>query len=313
VSDPAVDAMIRRLSNWGRWGEADEAGTLNLITPQVRERAAACVKTGEVLSLAIPFERSGPQPGGMARTNPRHTMLQTGTDVATDVQEGCVHGWGYADDEWAIGSHSATHWDGLSHAFYDYRMYNDRHCSLVSATGAAQNGIEKLADRVVTRGVLVDLPRLHGVEHLALDHEVTPGDIERALDAQGVDVAPGDALLLRTGNLARARATGTWDRFTFDDEPGIGIDTLPWVHEHGISAIATDTWAFEVIPNPTSIWLPVHAVGIVHMGLLLGELFDLEALAEACAADGRYDMLLSAPPLPLVGSVGGPVNPVAIR
>jgi kynurenine formamidase len=313
VSDPAVDAMIRRVSNWGRFGADDELGTLNHISDAVRAHAADSIVSGQAFSLAIPFGRGGPQPPGLARLNPQQTMLQTGTDVQTGVQDGCSHGFGYADDQITFATHAATHWDALAHAFYGYRMYNDRPCTLVDATGAHANSIDRLHDRIVTRGVLLDVPRALGEPWLALGHEITVADLERTLERQRVTLRPGDALLLRTGNLGRARRDGGWDRFTFDDEPGLGLAALPWIHEHAISAIGTDTWAFEVLPNSSEIFLPVHAAGIVHMGLLLGELFALDALADACEADGRYDFLLSAPPLPLVGSVGGPVNPIALR
>jgi kynurenine formamidase len=313
MPDPAVDAIIARVSNWGRWGEDDELGTLNHISPRARARAAGAVVSGQALSLAIPFGRGGPQPPGIARLNPQQTMLQTGTDVATGVQDGCDHGFGYSDDQTTFATHAATHWDALAHAFHDYRMYNNRPCTLVDATGAHANSIDRLHDRVVTRGVLVDVPRALGEPWLALGHEITVEQLERALELQRVELRAGDALLIRTGNLGRARRDGGWDRFTFDDEPGLGLAALPWIHEHEIAAIATDNWAFEVLPNAAGIFLPVHAAAIVHMGLLLGELFELDALADACAADGRYDFLLSAAPLPLVGAVGGPVNPIALR
>jgi kynurenine formamidase len=313
MTDAIVDAMIRRVSNWGRFGADDELGTLNHVTPAIRARAAQSVVTGDAFSLAIPFDRSGPQPPGRSRLNPEHVMLQTGTDVAAGVQDGCDHGFGYADDQVTLATHAATHWDALSHAFYDYAMYNDRPCTLVDARGAQANSIDRMRDRIVLRGVLVDVARALDTPWLPLGHEVTVHDLERALERQRVELRPGDALLIRTGNLGRARAAGGWDRFTFDDEPGLGIDALPWLHEQRIAAVGTDNWAFEVLPNPSSIFLPVHAAGIVHMGLLLGELFELDALAAACAGDGRYDFLLSAAPLPLVGAVGGPVNPIAIR
>jgi hypothetical protein len=116
-----------------------------------------------VFSLAIPFDINGPHPPNDRRLNPRHVMLQTGADLKAGVQEGSIHGFGYSDDMIIMALQSATQWDGLSHAFYDYKMYNDRDCSLVSATGAEKNSITTLSDRVVTRGVLLDVPRALGV------------------------------------------------------------------------------------------------------------------------------------------------------
>jgi kynurenine formamidase len=175
-----------------------------------------------------------------------------------------------------------------------------------------------VADRLVTRGVLVDIARHHGVDALAPDQEVTVQDLESTLVAQRVDLEAGDALLVRTGHLGRISASADWANFTevgdrLPLEPGIGIDCLPWLHEVGVAAIACDNWALEHLHADSGGRLPVHQVAIVHMGLPLGEIFRLDALAAACAADGRYDFLLAAGPLPIRGGVGGPVNPVAIR
>src|SRR5579862_203309 len=122
MSDPHVDAMVRRVSNWGRWGPGDELGTLNYITSSTRASAAREVKSGEVFSLAISLDRNGPQPAGGPRLNPHHVMLQTGTELKSGVQPDSVDGWGYADDMVTMALQCATHWDALSHAFYDYKM-----------------------------------------------------------------------------------------------------------------------------------------------------------------------------------------------
>jgi kynurenine formamidase len=187
----------------------------------------------------------------------------------------------------------------------------------VTSAGAAANNIVGFSGRLVTRGVLVDVARLHGVDSLAPDHEVTVADLEGALSAQRVELDSGDVLLVRTGQLGRIVATSDWGNFTevgdrLPLEPGIGVDCLPWLHELGVAAIASDNWAVEHCGRE-STRLPVHEVAIVHMGLPLGEIFELDALAAECAADGRYDFLLAAGPLPIRGGVGGPVNPVAVR
>lgn len=311
--DARIDSLGRDLSNWGRWGMSDEIGTLNFITAKKRVQGAACVRTGEVLSLALELRSDRPQPSGSGRLNPQHVMTETGSDAALSGEPAA-----YSDDLLAMSVHAATHWDALSHVFHLGRMYNDRPCTEVTSAGARSNSIVRIADRIVTRGVLVDVARHHGVGALAQDHEVTVAELEAALDAQRVDLAAGDALLVRTGHLGRIAAAGAWSEFTEVDgrlplEPGIGVDCLPWLHQMGVAAVACDNWAVEHFGAQHGGRLPVHEVGIVHMGLLLGEMFQLDALAEACATDARWDFLLAAGPLPVRGGVGGPVNPLAIR
>jgi kynurenine formamidase len=311
--DARIDALARELSNWGRWGPEDELGTLNLITPDKRMAAAACVRSGIALSLALELRPDLPQPPGSGRLNPQHVMTETGTDAA--AQE-CVSA--YSDDILAMSIHAATHWDALSHVFHRGFMYNARPCSEVTSGGARANDIVPVADRLVTRGVLVDIARCHGVESLAPDYEVTVRDLESALDTQRVELVSGDVLLVRTGQLGRISASGDWTSFTEVNgrlplEPGIGADCLPWLHEMSVAGVACDNWAVEHLDANSGGRLPLHEVGIVHMGLLLGEIFELDALAAACAADGQYDFMLAAGPLPVRGGVGGAVNPLAVR
>jgi kynurenine formamidase len=271
------------------------------------------VRTGEVLSLAIEFRSDLPQAPGSGRLNPLHVMSETGTDAAA---AGGVSG--YSDDMLSMSIHGATHWDALSHVFHRGLMYGGRPCSKVTSAGAATNSIVPFADRIVTRGILVDVARLHGVDAVAADYEVTSEDVEAALDAQRVELRSGDVLLVRTGHLGRVAASGDWSTFTevgdqLPLEPGIGLGCLPWLASHGVAAVACDNWAVEHLGRDASGRLPVHEVGIVHMGLVLGEIFRLDALAKACARDGRYEFLFAAAPLPVRGGVGGPVNPVAVR
>jgi kynurenine formamidase len=310
--DARVDALARELSNWGRWGDQDEVGTLNLITPEKRQRAAACVHTGSAISLALELRSDRPQAPGSGRLNPQHVMVETGTDAAVQGARTA-----FSDDVLAMSIHGATHWDALSHVFHHGRMYNDRPCTEVTSAGARANSIVGYADRLVTRGVLADVARFHEVDALDPDHEVTAEDLEATLAAQRVELEPGDILLVRTGQLGRIAAAEDWSSFTevgdqLPLEPGIGLECLPWLHESAVAAIACDNWAVEHF-DAQSNRLPVHEVGIVHMGLPLGEIFELDALAVACAHDHRYDFLLVATPLPVRGGVGGPVNPVAIK
>lgn len=313
MGDQDVDSMIRRVSNWGRWGADDEVGTVNYITPKVRAEAAACIRTGKAFSLAIPFNIDGPHPPLDRRLNPRHAMLQTGTDLKAGMQQGAVDGFGYSDDMITMALQSVTQWDGLSHAFYDYKMYNDRDCTLVGSEGAEKNSIDKLANRVVTRAVLLDMPRALGVATLEPGYAITADDFEHALEIEQVEIRSGDILLIRTGHMAAIRASGSWAGYAYAPEPGPGLSVLPWFQEKQIAGAATDTWAFEVIPGGASIFFPIHAAGIVHMGLLIGEIFALDALAADCAEDGVYECFLSAQPLPFTKAVASPINPIAIK
>lgn len=312
MSDPIVDGLIRDVSNWGRWGVDDQIGTLNYLTPEVRAAGAALVREGRPISLALPLGRDGLQPPADVRLNPQHVMLQTGTDLRAGVQRNSIDGWGYADDMVTMALQAATHWDGLAHAFYDYKMYNDRDCTLVDVNGASVNAIGAVAPHLIGRAVLLDVASALDLPHLDLAHRITIADLEKTLDVQNVDVRSGDILMIRTGNLGRARTNGGWDRYAYTDEPGLEWQTVPWLHEHEIAAVATDTWAVEVLPSNTSIMLPIHASAIVHMGLTLGENFVLDELAEECRRAGRYEVFLTAAALPFPNAVGSPIHPVAL-
>jgi kynurenine formamidase len=114
--------------------------------------------------------------------------------------------------------------------------------------------------------------------------------------------------------MAQCRDAGSWGSYAGGSAPGLALDTALWIHDRELAAIATDTWGMEVQPNETEdVFQPLHIILIVHTGLLVGEIFELEGLADDCAADGRYEFLISAAPLPITGAVGSPVNPVAVK
>jgi kynurenine formamidase len=302
-----------RCRNWGRWGPDDERGTLNYITPDVIVKAARLVRQGKTFSLAIPLDSTGPQINQPRRFNPIHRMILTGPDFTTGAftRPGGV---GFADDMVIMALQCGTQWDALSHCFLDGKLYNGYDANQVSSLGARRNGIEKMANGVVTRGVLLDIPRVKGVPWLEPGYPITAADLEAAEAAHGVTAARGDALLVRTGQMACCRARGGWGDYAGGDAPGLAFSTAEWVHRRELAAVATDTWGAEVRPNeiPDS-YQPLHQVFIPHMGLLMGEIFDLDALGEDCARDGVYEFLFVGPPLPITGAVGSPVNPLAIK
>jgi kynurenine formamidase len=309
-----AEELIARVSNWGRFGPDDELGTANLITPEVRAAAAGCIRSGKSFSLAIDFEPLTPQWDPSDRTNPRLSMTATGADVKAGRQAaGGLAGHGFADDMVTMHLQASTQWDALAHCFHGYKMYNDRPCELVDAHGAAKNDIRVLRAAVATRGVLADVAGHLGVEALDPGHRITVAELDATLAAQGTEVRPGDALLIRTGQLGKVQREGSWRTFIEHDEPGLGYDALPWLRDHDVAAVAADNWAFEVQPSGFELKMPFHAIGIVYMGLLIGEIFTLDALAEDCRAEGTFDFMFVAPPIPFKGGVGSPVNPMALR
>ncbi|MDT0143549.1 cyclase family protein [Microbacterium sp. PRC9] len=318
-NDPEAEIAARAeaFRNWGRWGEDDVLGTLNFIDAAKRVEAAALVQDGEVISLAQAFDTNGPQKGWRRRTNPVHTMTDTGTDAERGNQ-GFPHGIGGADDVIAMPLQCSTQWDGLGHIFDHGNAWNGRRAGdVVTSDGDLVTGIEHAASVIVSRGVLIDVGR-----HLAPDtgeladgYAITVADIEATIAAQGASsrVGRGDIVLVRTGQYARTRRDG-WGDYAGGPAPGLSLTTAGWLHRTEIAAIATDTWGFEVRPNEfdAPAFQPLHQVVIPNMGLTIGEMWNLDALADACAARGRWDFLLSAAPLPITGAVGSPINPVAI-
>lgn len=308
------EEYYRACNNWGRWGPDDQLGTLNYITPEKIRRAAGLVKQGKVISCSIPVDSNGPQFGLRGRINPLHLMLATGSDHQSDVQIKRPLGFGYADDAIYTPCQAGTQWDGLGHVFRNGTMYNGRDAKLVMTTGAQVNGIEHFKDKIVSRGVLLDIPRLQGKEWLEPGHAIEADELDAAAAKQGITVEEGDIVLLRTGDTGRCMKQKNWAGYAAGDAPGLSLRTCPWLFEKRIAGIAADSWGLEVRPNQLEeSYQPMHMIMIPAMGLLVGEILDLEPIADDCAADGVYEFLFVAPPLYITGGVGSPVNPLCLK
>jgi len=312
-----IKAAATRLKNWGRWGKNDEIGTLNYIRPADVALAAKLVKKGRVFSLALNYDSRGPQSGKtkyvpLGRFNPIHLMLRTGTDAYSGVLDHRkIRG---TDDILILPLQAGTQWDGLGHILYGDHMYNGYDCRLVTSAGAEKNGIEKTKDRIVGRGVLLDIPRALGMKYLPDGFPIRAKHLDKACKHHKVEVRRGDCLLVRTGQMQWMMDHNTWDGYPGGDAPGLAFDTLDWLHEHEVAAIATDTWGAEVRPNCCDdANQPWHWIAIPIMGLTVGEIFHLDELAADCAKDERYEFMFVAPALPITGAVGSPVNPYAIK
>jgi kynurenine formamidase len=308
-----IRATAERCKNWGRWGPDDEAGTLNYITPSDVVAAAALIRRGAIFSLALNFDQHGPQRGLWGkRFNPVHTMLATGTDAIAGRQD--AGGLRYADDMVSLPLQCGTQWDALGHIFYEDRMWNGYSAALVDTNGAAKNSIDRVKDRMVGRGVLLDVARSLGHETLADGTAISSDDLIETARVQGVEVKRGDFVLIRTGQMEQRIASGDWGGYAGGDAPGLSFETCDWVRDTQIAAVCMDTWGCEVRPNETTqASQPWHWVVIPMIGLSMGEIFFLKDLAADCATDGRYEFFFCAPPLPITGAVGSPINPIAIK
>lgn len=297
-----------QLRSWARFGRDDELGTLNLVTAQVRSKALGSVVKGEVFSLSLPIDADGPQPPSSPRANPQHVMTRTGSDPPSIAGLGA--GARYTDDLIILHLQSGTHWDALSHVSYDERMYNDVPAERVNTQGAHHAAIDAAHDRFVSRGVLLDVARLHGLDCLSPTHAIQADELQAAASQGDVQIQAGDIVLIRTGLAGRWHATGSFGAY-HGPHAGVHYSTAAWFAEHDVAAVAADNMAVEIMAHRPR--MPFHMLALRDLGMPLGELWDLEALAESCALDGQYHFLLSAPPLPVVGAVGAPTAPVVIK
>jgi kynurenine formamidase len=298
----------RELSNWGRWGDDDEIGTLNFVTPEKVVAATRLARTGRIFDLGMPYDKNGPfLPGGF-RINPVHVMTFMPSDTAATADNMIS-----ADDMVIMGLQAATQWDSLAHVGYDGFFYNGVPAAAVNNfTGASKNDFAKSASHLISRGVLLDIPRLKGVEQLAASYEITEADLLAAEERQGVRVGSGDFLLLRTG-WHQWFAAGNREKY-MSDCPGPGLDMCRYLHDREVAALAVDQWSGEAWPSTVPGGsIPFHQVTIRDIGLLLGEMFDFEALAADCEQDRVYEFLFCGTGIKVTGGCGSPLTPLAIK
>jgi len=321
-------AMAKEVRNWGKWGADDQLGTLNYITPEKIARASAMVRQGKIFPLSIPVDAYGPQGAHGFRRNPIHIMSVDGGD---DQAARHLEGWGgsteaqiaqfwkgpmrFNDDYIIMPLQGSTQWDALSHVYYDGQLYNGYPASAVTSLGATKDSIDQVAGRgmIVSRGVLLDVAHYRGVKYLAPQTIISPEELDAVAQAEGVTIETGDVVIVRTGwrvNFLETRNGEEW----MLGSPGLSWRCAEWLHHKQAAAVASDNIAVEAFVSefPDAI-LVFHLLTIRDMGMMLGEIWDLEALSQDCAADGVYAFLLVAQPLRVSGAVGSPVNPVALK
>jgi kynurenine formamidase len=312
-SEEEVLSYFDALSNWGRWGDDDQLGTLNLVSPEKRIAAAELVRSGTTVSLAWDI---GGSPPADQPWPPQRFMLATGqglSDADRVVAPGRAGRSSGAAEHIGLvyHGHTVTHIDGLSHIFWDGKMYNGKPAELVtSAVGATHHAITALSEGIFTRGVLLDVAQVRGVDWLEPGDAVFPEDLEACETRHGALVEEGDVIMLRTGYGKKVRDKGP-DNVATGGRAGWHAACLPWFKQRGVAAIACDTAQDAQPSGYKTVRAPIHAVGIVAMGLWLIDNCDLEALAAACDRLGRSDFLFTLAPLRWVGATGSPANPLA--
>lgn len=294
-----VTGYFRSLSNWGRWGAEDQRGTLNLIDDRKRASAAALIRRGVTVSCSRVLSPSAPGSGVL------HFMTASGEGAPS-------HGAGGAADWFGLQIHGpTTHVDALSHVFWEGHVYNGVSANRIrTSTGAGVGSVELLADGVVSRGVLLDIPLAQGRSWLEPGEPILPDALDTCAAAQGVELSPGDVLLVRTGHDRHRAVDPALD--ASDDAPGLHADCLPWLYERSIAVLGSDA-ANDVLPSGyDELALPIHTVGMVAMGLWLIDKLWLEDLARQCTTALRWDFFFLAAPLRLKRATGSPVNPIAV-
>jgi hypothetical protein len=294
-----------RYSNWNRWGSDDELGTLNFVTAEKRVEAGKLVRSGAVTSCARIIDTMS-QPNDVMGPPQRFVTLTSGT--AQGAREAG------ASDYFGMTYHGVriTHIDTLSHVFWDDTAYNGHPADIVAVPdGARILDVTSAKHGVFTRGLLVDAARFRGVDWMEAQQAVSGDEVRAILASEGLELLPGDALLLRTGYGKKLAAQGP-DNMAREGRAGWNASCLPLFYEESVSMIAADT-TNDVIPSGyQNVSHPIHAVGIRSMGLWLVDNCELEELAALCESEQRWEFALAVSVVPFKGLTGGPVNPLAL-
>jgi kynurenine formamidase len=295
VTEDDIAGWRASCSNWGRWGDEDRLGTLNLIDAAVRREAVATVTEGVAVSCSRPVPKATDHGGATATV---HLMVRTlSRHVASDYLGLAAHG------------QEVTHLDALCHFSSQGSLYNGFEFDSAGITPRSELGVDVSRDGILTRGVLVDLPRALGRAALEPGEAVSPGELQRALETSGVTLRPGDALLVRTGRWSRRRAG---DQGTETELAGLHPGCLPWLHEQDISVLGCDGITDVLPPVVPGVRLPIHEIALARMGLQLLDNLDLDAVGELCARLGRWEFLFIVAPLVIASGTASPVNPIAL-
>jgi kynurenine formamidase len=306
LSTQEFDKLFQAVCNWGRWGDDDERGTLNYLTPRHVCNAARLVRSGRSVSMAIPINKvAGPD-------NPRppaHYMVRT-HDQRFDFGEPAF-ALDYLASEFHGDCH--THIDALCHVSYKGKLYNGKPAGSVTCLGPAIQDITAYAHGIVGRGVLLDIPRLRGVPWLEPGEAVTTEELLAAETAQGVRLSEGDIFVFRTGHHRRRLERGPWDNnYGAEGKAGLHATTMLLLHERKVAAFFPDGDGETVPADVEGVAFPIHALQLTAMGMACADSLQFEELVKVCEEEGRWEFLVVATPLRLPGGTGSLFNPIAV-
>lgn len=286
-------SYLREGNNWNRWGAGDEVGAINLITPEKRVQAASLVRSGRSISLS----RDVPTVPGRNNPMPATHWLRVMDTAVVDHIGISYHGY------------VTTHVDALCHVWDESGMWNGRDPKVeVTSQGARFGGIQHWRDGITTRGVLLDVPKFRGEPSVTIEKPVHGSELEAIAKAQGVEIEPGDALVVYSGREAWQAANPTWSGYR-PPSPGLHASCLPFVRDRDVAVLAWDL--MDAAPNEYGMTWTMHGA-IFAYGVALVDNALLQPLAEACAEEGRYEFMLTFAPLPVIGGTGSPINPIAL-
>jgi kynurenine formamidase len=301
--------IFEAVKNWGRWGDDDELGTLNYITPDMVRAAAGLVRSGRQVTMAIAMNKTA----GPDNPSPVIHHVVQGHDI--DLQSSTLT---YALDFVGLAFHGDchTHMDALCHIAYQGLVYNGRPAQeVMTSRGATALDVTTYSNGLVGKGVLLDVPRYRGVRWLEPGEAVTRAELEAVEVAQGVRLGEGDIFVFRTGHHRRRLELGAWDNSyppTGQGKAGLHVDTIRWLHERKIAAFLPDGDGETVPSNVEGMLYPIHPLQVTAMGMFAADSLQLEDLSQACAEEGRFDFMVVGLPLRLPGGTGSPWNPIAI-
>jgi kynurenine formamidase len=300
VTNEEFKELFRGVSTWGRW---DERGALNRLVPERVAAAAGLVEEGISVTLGLPLNTTA------GADNPQPAVHRMTSEASGDDGPGQLR---FAMDFVGADYHHEghTHIDALCHVVYEGKLYNGNPAGTVTAEGATHGSIEVLANGLVARGVLLDIPRLRGVPWLEPGEHVFRNDLEAAERAQGVAVEEGDVLLVRTGLTRRLRELGAWQ--TADLKAGLHPTAMPFMAERGVAALGSDGNSDTAPSSTDGVEFPIHVLALNAMGVHLLDYLQLEDLVAACERLGRWEFLFVAAPLRIEGGTGSPLNPLAL-